>query len=126
MHTAPGKRVAAGGPTTDGTQKNGTSSHQTRVVNRLRVCSHLIAFETYGCLRRSMTNRECKYIELHAASAFSFLAGSSQPDAFIERAVELEMPALAIADRNGLYGVARLHTAALRNKVRAHIGAEIS
>ena len=73
-----------------------------------------------------MTNRECKYIELHTASAFSFLAGSSQPDAFIERAVELEMPALAIADRNGLYGVARLHTAALRNKVRAHIGAEIS
>jgi error-prone DNA polymerase len=73
-----------------------------------------------------MTSRECEYIELHAASAFSFLAGSSQPDALIERACELDMPALAIADRNGLYGVARLHTASLRNKVRAHIGAEIS
>ena len=66
------------------------------------------------------------YVELHAASAFSFLAAASQPDALIERAVELEMPALALADRNGLYGVARFHTAARRSGVRAHIGAEIA
>jgi error-prone DNA polymerase len=66
------------------------------------------------------------YIELHAASAFSFLDGASQPDALIERAVELNMPAMALADRNGLYGVARFHTAAQRNQVKAHIGAEIA
>ena len=72
---------------------------------------------------------DCKagdYVELHAASAFSFLAGSSQPEALIERAVELNMPSIALADRNGLYGVARFHTAAKRNEVRAHIGAEIA
>jgi len=70
--------------------------------------------------------QEPAYIELHAASAFSFLAGASQPEALIERAAELEMPALALADRNGLYGVARFHTQAKKTGVRAHIGAEIA
>ena len=67
-----------------------------------------------------------EYIELHAASAFSFLAGASQPEALIERAAELGMPALALADRNGLYGAARFHTMAKKTGVRAHIGAEIA
>ena len=66
------------------------------------------------------------YIELHAASAFSFLAGASQPEALIERAEKLEMPSLALADRNGLYGVARFHTMAKKCGVKAHIGAEIA
>ena len=48
-----------------------------------------------------------EYIELHAASAFSFLAAASQPEALIERAAELGMHALALADRNGLYGTLR-------------------
>jgi error-prone DNA polymerase len=69
---------------------------------------------------------DCAYIELHAASAFSFLDGASQPESLIERAVELEMPALALADRNGVYGVARFHTSAANNGVKAHIGAEIA
>ena len=75
------------------------------------------------CASRSSSD---EYIELHASSAFSFLAGSSEPESFIERAVELGMPAMALADRNGLYGVARFHTSARHNQVRAHIGAEIA
>ena len=66
------------------------------------------------------------YIELHASSAFSFLEGASQPESFVERAIELEMPAMALADRNGVYGSARFHTSAKLNKLKAHIGAEIS
>ncbi|MGD0736796.1 MAG: error-prone DNA polymerase [Terracidiphilus sp.] len=66
------------------------------------------------------------YVELHAASAFSFLAGASQPEKLIERASELGMRAMALADRNGVYGVARFHTAAQKTGVRAHIGAEIA
>jgi error-prone DNA polymerase len=66
------------------------------------------------------------YIELHAASAFSFLEGASLPEELIERASELEMPAMALLDRNGVYGSARFHTSAERNKIRAHVGAEIS
>ena len=65
---------------------------------------------------------EMEYIELHAASAFSFLAGASQPEALIERAAELEMPALALSDRNGVYGAARFHTMARKTGVRALIG----
>ena len=66
------------------------------------------------------------YIELHAASAFSFLEGASQPEDLIERAAELQMPAIALLDRNGIYGAARFHTAAVRAGVAAHIGAEIA
>jgi error-prone DNA polymerase len=70
-----------------------------------------------------MTDR---YVELHAASAFSFLDAASLPEQLIERAVELEMPALALLDRNGVYGSARFHTSAKRNGMRAHVGAEIA
>jgi error-prone DNA polymerase len=73
-----------------------------------------------------LTDPHSNYAELHAASALSFLAAASQPEALIERAAELEMSALALADRNGLYGAARFHTAAKRCGVRAHIGAEIA
>jgi error-prone DNA polymerase len=67
-----------------------------------------------------------EYVELHAASAFSFLQAASQPESLIARAVELDMPAMALLDHNGVYGAARFHTSALRNGTRAHIGAEIS
>ena len=66
------------------------------------------------------------YVELHAASAFSFLEAASQPEALITRAAELQMPAMALLDRNGVYGAARFHTSAKRHGVRAHIGAEIA
>jgi len=70
-----------------------------------------------------MTDR---YVELHAASAFSFLEGASQPERLVERAVELDMPAMALLDRNGVYGAARFHTSAKQNDVRAHVGAEVA
>jgi error-prone DNA polymerase len=69
---------------------------------------------------------DSEYVELHATSAFSFLAGASQPEALIGRAAELGMSAMALADRNGLYGAARFHTAAKRCGIKAHIGAEIA
>lgn len=67
-----------------------------------------------------------EYVELHASSAFSFLDGASQPESLMERAAQLNMPAMALADRNGVYGVARFHTAGKRVGVKAHIGAEIA
>jgi len=66
------------------------------------------------------------YVELHAASAFSFLEGASQPEDIVERAAELHMPAMALLDRNGVYGAARFHMAAMRTGIAAHIGAEIA
>jgi error-prone DNA polymerase len=66
------------------------------------------------------------YVELHAASAFSFLEGASQPEELVRRAVELEMPAMALLDRNGVYGAARFHTSAKLNGICAHVGAEVA
>ncbi len=82
-----------------------------------------------GCFGSPLAKRNLRdndYIELHAASAFSFLEGASQPEEFAARAAQLDMPAIALADRNGLYGVARFHTAAVKCGVKAHIGAEIA
>ena len=42
------------------------------------------------------------------------------------RAAQLEMPAMALLDRNGLYGAPRFHIAAQRAGTRAHIGAEVA
>jgi error-prone DNA polymerase len=67
-----------------------------------------------------------RYVELHAASAFSFLHAASPPEDLIEHAASLEMPAMALLDQNGVYGAARFHTEGVRTKVRAHIGAEVS
>ncbi|HWX15464.1 MAG TPA: error-prone DNA polymerase [Chthoniobacterales bacterium] len=66
------------------------------------------------------------YIELHAGSAFSFLRGASFPEQLAERAAELEMPALALLDRNGVYGAQRFSVAARENNLRPIIGCELS
>ncbi len=69
---------------------------------------------------------EPEYIELHAASAFSFLEAASQPEGLISTAAEYGMPAMALLDRNGFYGAVRFHSAAKAKGLRAHIGAEIA
>src|SRR3989475_1825564 len=66
------------------------------------------------------------YIELHACSAFSFLRGGSFPEQLAEVAAELEMPAMALLDRNGVYGAQRFSVAAREHNVRPIIGAELS
>jgi error-prone DNA polymerase len=66
------------------------------------------------------------YVELHARSAFSFLEGASLPEILMSRCAELQMPAMALLDRNGLYGAPRFHITAEKLGLRAHIGAEIA
>src|SRR6201993_3439937 len=66
------------------------------------------------------------YIELHANSAFSFLRGASSPEQLAEVAAELELPALALLDRNGVYGAQRFSVAAREQKVRPIVGAELT
>jgi error-prone DNA polymerase len=66
------------------------------------------------------------YVELHAASAFSFLRGASKPEQLAEVAAGLGLPALALLDRDGLYGAPRLYTAANEQKIRPLVGAEIT
>src|SRR6516164_7894520 len=66
------------------------------------------------------------YVELHASSAFSFLRGGSFPEQLAEVAAELEMPAVALCDRNGVYGAQRFSVAACEHGVRPIVGAELS
>jgi error-prone DNA polymerase len=67
-----------------------------------------------------------RYIELHANSAFSFLRGASLPETLIFRAQQLDYPAMALLDGNGVYGSARFHLAAKPNGIRTHVGSEIA
>ena len=67
-----------------------------------------------------------KYVELHASSAFSFLEGASRPEDLVSRAKELELPAMALVDRDGVYGSPRFHMAAKSVGIRPHVGAEVS
>jgi error-prone DNA polymerase len=67
-----------------------------------------------------------EYVELHASSAFSFLEGASQPEGLVQACVDTGLPAMAVMDRNGVYGAARFHISAKAKGVRAHIGAEIA
>src|SRR5499427_4004963 len=66
------------------------------------------------------------FIELHARSAFSFLEGASLPEEMAAGCAEYGMPAMAIMDRNGVYGAPRFHLAAKKAGVTAHIGSEIT
>jgi error-prone DNA polymerase len=66
------------------------------------------------------------YIELHTASAFSFLQGASLPEVLVDRAAELGYRTLALIDRDGVYGAPRFHKAATAAGIRPIIGAELT
>ena len=66
------------------------------------------------------------YVELHARSAFSFLRGGSAPETLAQVAAGLGLPALALCDRNGVYGAVRLHTTARAAGLRALVGCELT
>jgi error-prone DNA polymerase len=65
------------------------------------------------------------YVELHCHSNFSFLDGGSHPNELAVRAAELEMPALAITDRAGVYGAVRFLTACRKVGVKPIIGSAL-
>ncbi len=66
------------------------------------------------------------YVPLWCKSNFSFLEGASHPDELVEEAVRLGLPALALTDRDGVYGVVRAHMKAREVGLRLIIGSEIS
>ncbi|HOK46362.1 MAG TPA: PHP domain-containing protein, partial [Bryobacteraceae bacterium] len=75
-----------------------------------------------------MTDRagDLPYVELHARSAFSFLRGASLPEELAGACAALDMPAMALTDRDGVYGSPRFHFAAKKAGIRAHVGAEVT
>jgi error-prone DNA polymerase len=66
-----------------------------------------------------------EYAELCAKTNFSLLAGASRPEEMVAAAKEAGLFAVAIADRNGLYGSVRAHIAAKKSSQRYIVGAEL-
>src|ERR1700675_594593 len=71
-------------------------------------------------------NVRLMYTELHARSAFSVLAGASLPEELASVCAEREMDAMAVLDRDGMYGAPRFYMAAEKSSLRALIGAEVT
>ncbi|MDQ6823059.1 MAG: error-prone DNA polymerase [Candidatus Eremiobacteraeota bacterium] len=70
--------------------------------------------------------RPVAYAELHSWSNFTFLEGGSHPEDLVDRAVELELQALAITDRDGLYGAVRFAKRAKERGLAGIIGSELT
>ncbi|HEY3913139.1 MAG TPA: PHP domain-containing protein, partial [Verrucomicrobiae bacterium] len=66
------------------------------------------------------------YVELHCRSAFSFLRGASSPEHLAERAAELQLPAMALCDRDGFYGAPRFYSQACEAGLRPILGVELT
>jgi error-prone DNA polymerase len=74
----------------------------------------------------STTEPRLDYVELRCHSAFSFLRGTSQPEALVAQAAALGHKALAITDRAGLYAVPRFFKAAAAAGIAPIVGAEVT
>ena len=65
------------------------------------------------------------FCHLHVRSWFSFLAGGSSPRALARCASAMGMPAIALTDLNGVYGIVRFQKACKAAGVEAIVGAEV-
>lgn len=63
-----------------------------------------------------MSNRKLRfgrsYVPLWCKSNYSFLEGASHPGELVEEATRLHLGAIALTDRDGVYGIVRAHEAA--------------
>lgn len=73
-----------------------------------------------------VTSTENSYAVIDCKSNFSFLEGASHPEELVAAAAALRLPALAITDRNGVYGIVRAHVAAKEHGVKLLIGATLA
>src|SRR5215831_3522235 len=115
-----GARPVIGGRKSPGTGPSGMwRSQGAQFTGSMRICAQADGLWPGPTIRRSM------YVELHAKSAFSFLQGACVPEEYAETAAKLDLPAMALADRDGVYGSPRFHFAMQRVGPRAHVGAEV-
>jgi len=66
------------------------------------------------------------YVPLWCKTNFSFLEGASHPEELVETAAGLGLPAIAITDRNGVYGMVRAFEAARQHGIKLITGAQVS
>src|SRR5213594_4962891 len=93
--------------------------------------SHAGRWQTSGAVsgshhRRMVFADALMYAELHCHSAYSFLDGASPPDEILAAAHRFGYPALALTDRNGVYGSLAFAHAAQPLGIQAITGAEVT
>src|SRR5438132_1756858 len=93
--------------------------------------SHAGRWQTSGALsgshhRRMVLADALMYAELHCHSAYSFLDGASPPDELLAEAHRHGYPALALTDRNGIYGSLAFAHAAKPLGIQAITGAAVT
>jgi error-prone DNA polymerase len=66
------------------------------------------------------------YVPLWCKTNFSFLEGASHPDELVEESYRFGLPALAVTDRDGVYGIVRAHVKAREFGFRLIFGSQIS
>src|SRR5438309_1116038 len=66
------------------------------------------------------------FAHLHVASAYSMRYGVASPAALAARASELGMPALALTDRDGLYGAVKHATACYEAEISPILGVDLA
>ncbi|MGH3414173.1 MAG: DNA polymerase III subunit alpha [Marmoricola sp.] len=66
------------------------------------------------------------FVHLHVHSGYSLQYGASHPDVLVERAAEQEMDALALTDRDGVYGAVRFVRACRQAGIRPVLGVDLA
>src|SRR5215210_900854 len=65
------------------------------------------------------------FVHLHCHSAYSLFEGTATPQTLVTIAKRLKMPALAMTDRNNLYGAILFYLYAQKSGVKPIIGMEV-
>jgi error-prone DNA polymerase len=66
------------------------------------------------------------YVPLWCKSNFSFLEGASHPEELIEEAHRLGLPALALTERDGVYGIVRAWKQTRETAVKLIVGSQLT
>jgi len=67
-----------------------------------------------------------EFTHLHVASSYSLRYGTATPAALADRAASLGMPALALTDRDGLYGAFKHVQACADAGIKPILGASLA
>ncbi len=73
-----------------------------------------------------MTGPAPSYVPLWCKSNYSFLEGASHPEELVDACRQKGIPALALTDRHGVYGMVRAHVRARRQRIHLIAGSQIS
>ena len=67
-----------------------------------------------------------EFAHLHVASSYSLRYGTASPANLVERAAQFGMPALALTDRDGLYGAFKHVQACADAGIKPLLGADLA